>query len=313
MQPSQASVPAVVPDPAEAAGQVVEYSLDIDYEADAGDGAHDLGRDDIQIPLLVILQANSPFAKRSDPKYITDAAEGMIMNSVTHDLYSGDRETGGVLVIPCAYERKHVEWVPRDAGGGFVMAHPITEGIIRQCTRNENNRDALPNGNEIIDTAYHFVLLLDPADPTNFTPIVIPMARTQLKVSRRWNTLIKDTRLTLPNRKKIQPPWYATRWRLFTVGETNDQYSWCNWGVEFDGIVTDKVLYEAGKAFREEVLSGRAKPIEADGEWMDGQAAGDDVFDGGAASGGQPGGGQEMAGAAAGAEADAAEPGMCPF
>lgn len=248
----------------------------IDFEADAGAGMEDIGKEDMQIPFIKILQSNDPFVKPKHDKYISGAIEGMIINTVTKRLYPGD-EGAGIVVIPCMYERKHVEWIPKDNGGGYVGAHDIESGIIRKCKRNDKNRDILPNGHEIIDTAYHFVLLLDPENPKEFEPVVVNMSRTQMKVSRNWNTLLKNSRMTLPNRKKIQPPCYATMWRLTTVGESSKEYSWCNWKVEFEGFVSDPVIYETAKAFRESIIEGAAKAaVPEDYEYVEDPEPGTD-------------------------------------
>ena len=89
----------------------------------AGTGLEEASADDYAIPFLRVLQSMSPQLKKSDGKYIQGAEEGNLFNTVTETLYDG---TEGVTIIPCAYKKKFIEWVPRESGGGFVDdSHPL--------------------------------------------------------------------------------------------------------------------------------------------------------------------------------------------
>lgn len=257
---STAQAPATI----QSGGAVGTVATGIDYAADAGIGREDFGKEDLLIPFLVILQASSPFCKKSDPKYIQGAEEGKLINTVTRKIIDPGE---GVYAVQAFYERKHVEWRSGEEKG-FVAAHDISERLLTKCHRNDKNRDILPNGNELIDTAYHFILLLEP-ETGDFTPVVITMSRTQLKVSKRWNSMLSEKRLTLTDGKKILPATYASVYKLTTVGESKDEYSWMNWNVEFHDWLKDPTIYEAAKAFRESIVSGIAKmaePVVVDAE-----------------------------------------------
>ena len=58
--------------------------------------------------------------------------------------------------------------------------------------------------------------------------MVLDMKKTQLKVSRRWNTMKNGIRL--PSGKPM--PLYGTAWSIKTIAESNDQGSWYNYKVD---------------------------------------------------------------------------------
>ena len=66
---------------------------------------------------------------------------------------------------------------------------------------------------------------------------VLDMKKTQLKVSRRWNTLKNGIRL--PSGKPM--PLYGTAWRLKTVSESNDQGTWYNYKLDRVTEITEEI------------------------------------------------------------------------
>jgi len=78
--------PAASGDVAVRPANAVTTAADNDFSGFAGEGFQGLGKDDLAIPFLVILQSGSPQLKRSEGEYIPGAAEGMLYNSVTRQL-----------------------------------------------------------------------------------------------------------------------------------------------------------------------------------------------------------------------------------
>lgn len=193
-------------------------------------------------PFLQILQSGSPVVKRGNPKRIEGAEEGMIINTVTGEIFDGDE---GVLLIPVYYRQGFVEWTPRDAGGGggagFVAEH--APGNQPATTRHPvTNRDVASNGNEIADTRYHYALQV--LDDGAYEPVILAMSYTGIKKSRKWNSNIQ--------RQKYQGrplPMRLQMWRLVTIVETRDEYTWCNWDMRYEGPVTSESLYDAATDF----------------------------------------------------------------
>ena len=120
--------------------------------SNAGKGLENITSEDITIPRLSIIQANSPQRKKKDEKYIENADEGDVFNTVTGQLYKEP-----LTVIPCAYRKTYVEWIPREKGGGFVAAYDIRPSDT--TTDPATRKSFLKNGNQLVDTAEHFVII----------------------------------------------------------------------------------------------------------------------------------------------------------
>ena len=224
----------------------------------SGFGNLDLSRD-IAIPYINILQSNSPQLNPSKAEYVEGAKVGQFYNTVTQLV------SDHIDVVPVLYQLRYVEWKPREQGGGFVEAHDADSGILSQTKRDQATfKDVLPNGNYIATTAYHYVLTVD-QDGT-YSQAVISMTSTQLKKSRRWNSLMLTQKVKGPS-GMFTPPTYSMIYRLTTVSESNDRGSWFGYQVEKVGQVEDANLYNEGKAFSTAASRGdvEAKPV-AEGE-----------------------------------------------
>lgn len=220
----------------------------IDYETDAGAGL-DFGAQDMAIPFLMILQSGSPQVKRGEQQ-VAGASEGDVFNTITGEIFKAGT---GVTVIPCAYQKRWVEWRPRESGGGFVAQHE-SEAIMSSCKRIDG-KDVLPNGNVIVTTAYHYVIILSPNG--DYSMAVISMTSTQLKKSRKWNSLIANQKMTAKDGRKFTPAMYAMMYKLDTIPESNDMGAWSGWHIEAAEPVVNPDLYRAAKEFAESVKAGK--------------------------------------------------------
>lgn len=226
-----------------------------DIEADAGKGAENIHTDNMQIPILSVLQANSPQCKKSDGKYIKGAEEGMFFNNVTNEVYSGEE---GLTVIPCFFEMVFIEWKPNR--GGFVEMHPANTPLQKQIkyVLNAEGKEVptLPNGNLLIETAQYYVLRLK-ADGS-LEPAVLAMSSSALGTSRKWNYLIKSVNVQ-GSKGQFNPASYYCHYRITTKPRQNDQYSWFGMIVENLGPVPTNDVYLAGKALEKAVNSGEVR------------------------------------------------------
>ena len=86
------------------------------------------------------------------------------------------------------------------------------------------------------------------------------MKSTQLKKSRKWNSMMMSAKMMGKN-GPYTPPMYSQLYRLSTQAESNDKGKWYGWEVERIGPVDDMNVYQAAKAFSSSVASGdvRAK------------------------------------------------------
>lgn len=217
---------------------------------DAGAGTDQLGMDDVAVPYLYVLQTNSPQTNPDHDLYIEGAKAGMFLNNVTNEIFDG-RETG-IEVIPCAYERRFVEWVHRDEGGGYIQDHDVESDILSKCKPDDKGKPRLPNGHMIVETAYHYVYMRNPNN-NRWEEIIIPMKSSMLKKSRRWNKTLMST--FIPNTTKKAPRWLYP-YRLKTVKETKDTNTWSNLDVERLSSAVTIDQYHAAKGFADQFKQG---------------------------------------------------------
>ena len=217
-----------------------------DMEADAAQGAQNISQEDLALPFLKILGQLSPEVNKRDGKYVEGAEPGLIINTVTNELYND------VDVIPCHYKRQYIEWQDRGMSTGAPVAiHEADSDIISQTTRGKDYKDRLPNGNYLDNTASHFVLCLGDNPET----ALISMKSTQLKVSRKWNSMMMGLKMQGKN-GLFTPPTYSHIYKLSTVQMSNDKGTWFGWDVSKVGPVSDKGIYDMSKSFAESVGKG---------------------------------------------------------
>ena len=219
------------------------------FEQDAGQGLGKLGQEDLALPFLKILGQLSPEVNKRDGKYVEGAEPGMIVNTVTNEIYDG---TKGIDVLPVFYERKYVEWQDRGEGKGAPVAiHDASSDIMSQTTRDKSFKDRLPNGNYLENTANHYVVVLGDSPQT----ALISMKATQLKISRKWNSIMMGIKLNGKN-GLFTPPTYSHIYNLKTVQMSNDKGTWFGWEVSKVGPVEDQGVYTIAKSFADQVGKG---------------------------------------------------------
>ena len=214
------------------------------FEADANKGADNITQADLALPFLKVLGQLSPEVNKMDGKYVKDAEPGMIYNSVTQQLYDGEK---GINVLPCHYIKQYVEWQDRGTSTGAPVAiHRADSDIINTATRDKSFKDRLPNGNYLDTTANHFVFLLGDSPST----ALISMKSTQLAISRKWLTTMMGIKLQ-GEKGLFTPPTYSHIYNLKTVQMSNDKGNWIGWGYSKVGPVEDAAAYNMAKSFSE--------------------------------------------------------------
>ena len=225
------------------------------FEADAAQGAQNISQEDLALPFLKILGQLSPEVNKRDGKYVEGAEPGKIINTVTNELFDS------LNVIPVFYKRQYVEWQDRGTSTGAPVAiHSADSNIVSQTTRGKDYKDRLPNGNYLENTANHFVLTLGKS-PENVEHALISMKSTQLKVSRKWNSMMMGIKMQGKN-GLFTPPTYSHIYKLSTVQMSNDKGTWFGWDVSKAGPVENRGIYDMAKTFAASVSKGEveAKP-----------------------------------------------------
>ena len=88
---------------------------------------------------------------------------------------------------------------------------------------------------------------------------ICDMKKTQLKVSKRWNTMMKMVQYSGPN-GLFNPPMWGTVWKLTSTQESNDRGSWFNFAVEkVDPTLIPQEAFLSAKAFYQSFKAGEIK------------------------------------------------------
>ena len=221
-------------------------------EQDAGKGLGKLTQEDLALPFLKILGQLSPEVNKRDGKFVKGSEPGMIFNSVSGELYDG---TKGISVIPCLYKLEYIEWKDRGEGSGAPVAiHSSASDIMSKTKMDANFKDRLPNGNYIEKTANHFVLITQPTTTT----ALISMKSTQLKISRKWNSMMASLKMKGKN-GMFTPASFSHTYQLRTVEQSNDKGTWFGWEVQKIGPVSNTETYQQAKAFAENISKGNVQ------------------------------------------------------
>lgn len=240
-------------------GELVEAKeggvpMEIDLEADSGKGFEGTSADSFVIPYLTILQKNSP---QCDPdnkaEYIAEAKPGMLFNTATRQIFDVDKAPA--IVIPCAYQQRFAKWRDRDKGGGFQGVFLPDDPIVQAAMKSRDSRGRYWLDEEwyLADTRYHYCLHLYEGGASR---VVLGMASTQLKKSRRWMTRMDNVRLPSKSGGQFCPPSFAFAYEITTVPESNDSGSWRGWKIEPGERVTRSDVYAAAKEFNRLVAAG---------------------------------------------------------
>ena len=221
------------------------------FEAAANQGAQNIRQEDLALPFLKVLGQLSPEVNKRDAKYVEGAEPGMILNTVTNALYDG---TKGIQVLPVFYKRQYIEWQDRGESKGAPVHIYNAGDDIPKTTRDKMNKDRLGNGNYLENTANHYVVTLGDSPST----ALISMKATQLKISKKWNSMMLGIKMQGKN-GLFTPPTYSHIYKLRTVQQSNDKGTWFGWEVEKDGPVTDKGIYDMAKSFAMSVGKGEVE------------------------------------------------------
>lgn len=251
----------------------------LDYGDHAGQGFEGQTADDIQIPMIALLQSLSPQVDEEDEKYIPGAKPGLMFNTVTNELYGED-----VNIIPCFRERSIMEWVDRKHGGGLVGRHDKDSDLYRRSVEKAGTRfgkieSADDEHNILVDTVYIYVIIEKP-DGT-FEQAVLPFKSTGLSVYRKWNTRINS--FTVNGNK---PPLFAHRVTLGVARQENSKGKFYNFtmspsiksddeevsDMEVSLLAPDDSRFKAALALRELVKSGAATADVGSEDAADGDA-----------------------------------------
>jgi len=261
----------------------VAPEVDIDIGAYAGMGNEEVSPEDYALPILRILQKMSPQVDENEEGHVEGAKAGMFFNTVTNEAYDGD-----LTVVPVLFRKELVEWVPRDAGGGFVAVYDINDPIKDVAVPKEEGslHMTLPeSGNDLVDTYNQYVICVE--EGGSRFPALISMTSTQVKKAKQWNSLISQQSLVHKGKLISNPPRWAFLYKLATIGESNDYGSFYNFNVTIvkdengkpvETLHEDSALFTTASSLYEALKKGEAKADYAADAGADGEGDGEIPF-----------------------------------
>ena len=216
-------------------------------EADSGLGTREVDQETLSIPFL----------KTNLSKQILEANRGSVSgdmyNTVTGEIY--DREKG-VLVLPCVFQRRFIQWSPLgDEQSAPIAIYSTKEECPATERSKEDNKEYLTDGSGhyIEDTHQHYCLIIKTdqnGKPTGATDaVMIAMKSTSLKASRKWNSIISTRRAQKADGSMFIPPRFLYTYSLGTYMESGRKGDYFVWDMKLKERLTNINLYNEAKAF----------------------------------------------------------------
>ena len=229
----------------------------LDFVADSGMGLENIEKTDLALPFLKLLQSGSYETKKKHANYVEGAEAGMFYNTVTKNLYSGEK---GVEIIPVFYKMTYPEWAPFERSEGRPISNDRGPGIMAETTQNDQNKDVLKNGNYIEKTANHFVIV----NGDRPEKALMTMKSTQLTESRNWNSLMENEFELTPSGKSVPAPVFSRIYKLTSV-ENLGNFTWHGYKISMLRKIEDVGVYQMAKDFHNSLKLSQLKAA-AEGE-----------------------------------------------
>ena len=228
-------------------------AINIEQFGDAG--FENVDSKSLALPFLKVLGQLSPQVTQGDSQFMAEARAGMIYNTVTDELYDGQK---GIHVIPCYYKLEYIEWRDRDKGAvAPVNVYLADSDIMTKTTRGDDGKDRLENGNYIEETASHYVMVVEEEKSST---ALITMKSTQRKKSKKWNSMMMSLRQKKKDGKGFfKPAPFTQQYSLKTVLEKNNLGSWFGWEIEHIGQVESEETIKAAYEFYETCKKGAVR------------------------------------------------------
>jgi hypothetical protein len=213
--------------------------------ADSGRGVSTRPEDQL-IPIVYVLQTNSPACDKRGAGYIEDAEPGhFLLRGAIEPIRDG---TVGIDVIPCGMTHSFLEWLENRQGLIGRHAKPPSDIEVRTI-KGEGGRERASlvrsNGNLIVDTR-EFFLLIEGA------PYMLPCYGTRHTFAKTWQSRFQQYKH--PRTGAVLPS-FARRYRLRTVATSNALGHW--YGLQFtdEGWVS-VAEYQLARALNDVVERG---------------------------------------------------------
>lgn len=230
-------------------------------KGDAGLGTENIGREDMEIPRIKLIQALSP-----EIEQFNDLRPGDFFHTASEFIFPAAE---GFRAVPIYMDRRYILWNPRDSGGGILARaddgvhwspanHKFTVKLDKKdgghtvvwATADTVKKSLLaewgsmnpndPNSQPAATLMYNFVLGFP--DHPDLMPAVLTFQRSSIRVGRKFNVKLKT----------VRAPMFGTVWRFRSVDDANKSgQKFSNLSVSGDGFLTDERLYNEYKSMYE--------------------------------------------------------------
>lgn len=234
-------------------------SLPAFMRQDADLGKENIGKDDIEIPRLKMMQGLSPELQEYD-----GLKSGYFFHPAAEFIFDAPFKA-----VPIFMDQRYILWRPRDVGGGILaraddgvhwspssgeftvqldkkdggdtvtwkLAPTVAQsGLANWGTMNAKD----PNSPPAATLMYNFLLAFP--DEPDLMPAVLSFQRSSIKMGRRFNTKLKT----------VRAPIFGTVWEFRSVEDHNSTgKDFFNIDVRSAGLVEDQAQYEMYRAMYE--------------------------------------------------------------
>lgn len=235
------------------------------YADDDGSGFENMDATFFKIPFISILQKMSPEVDEDSSEHMEGAKAGMLLHSVSKALFDGKEK--GLYIVPLHVEKKYMEWIPRDQGGGLVNVFSPSDPTVLKLIAGHSEYDAIEtaDGNELKMTFNAFCLIIREDGTTE--PVVIGFTSSNIGPLKEWLGLARSITAKNDQGKDFSLPLYSHVYHFKAKFNENKKGAWFGWNIGFVGgseeaarVAPDSDLYREAKEFRAMVVSGQATP-----------------------------------------------------
>jgi len=217
------------------------------------DGFENVTQEDLGLAIINLLQGTSPQCDKTKDGYIEGCEAGEFFVTTLQESFKE------LTVVPVGFMSTVIEWVPRESGGGFVGRYPKGHPKAMDFTK-VGYKKITPEGNELVDTAEHFVMVLPEGGGEPYLA-VMPFKSTATRYSKNWINKMSAQSLVVGGVAK-RLPMFMQMYKLTAGVDRNTKGSWYSpKNMEYLGHVPDELLAkasEAAKAFNDTSIEADA-------------------------------------------------------
>ncbi len=253
--------------------ETMEIGELLDYGDDEGKGHENQDLADLKIPMIVVLQANSPQVVEGKGK----VHAGQLMNTVTGEIRDA------FYFVPAITDHCFLAFVPRDDGGGFRGRYAKDSKVVMDAIARNDGRaigklpfpqpkDPKTNKDqptqELVENFEVYSAIYDPEQQNEVIGFaVIPFTSTKIKTYRGWNSAITNFRPKVKGRA-VDVPLFAHTVKMTSAVEKNAKGTYfvsvlepAKGGDDLKNSLIAKtdLRYMAAKKLHDQVLAGVAK------------------------------------------------------